>query len=317
MKILIIGAGELGSRHAQSLARIKEVKDLTLVDPCERSLEIAQERIHISGFRGEVTLLPSLTGSLGEVGLAVISTSSNERLGALNSAMKYASPKYVLLEKLLSPSIEQLGKFEEIFSRDEKKFWLNCPMPFFPHYQEVASMLDLRRAASPINYRVTGGDFGLVTNSIHYLEHFSRLTHAPIRDLNLDNTCKIVPSKRVGYSEIVGHLSGLTSNGDVFSVEFDKDIHGETLNIEISQGGESFRVDEIALTMNAKRLRGIEAVTPISTPRQSDLTHISLELLIAGNGPLWAQARNTIGLHTLIFKALEKVIENNEGLAYT
>ena len=43
-KIFIIGSGELGSRHLQSLKNIKTSLEIYIIDPSNKSLKIAQER---------------------------------------------------------------------------------------------------------------------------------------------------------------------------------------------------------------------------------------------------------------------------------
>ncbi len=317
MKVLIVGVGELGSRHAQSLAQVPHLAEMTLVDPSEKSLRVATERIRSTGFNGKIQVLPNLVKHQGAIDLAVVSTSSHERLESLNLVLQKSEPQHVLLEKLLTPCAANLSKFRQIFARQESKYWLNCPMPFFPHYLSIENELDLEGKGPSISYQVQGGNYGLITNSIHYLEHFVRLSRSSLAYLSFKDGARVIPSKRYGYSEIIGCLMGESENGDHFSVEFDSDIHGQNWTTKIEQGGQSFLVDEIGLTLQRTNSRGSFPSAPISTPKQSELTHQSMELILQGKSPLWADANSSIDLHNWLFRAISSDITNSNELSFT
>ncbi len=317
MKVLIVGVGELGSRHAQSLAQVPHLSEVTLVDPSEKSLLIATERVRSTGFNGKITCIPTFVKHHGEIELAVISTSSRERLESLNLVLENSKPQHVLLEKLLTPSAKNLNKFRQLFGRQESKYWLNCPMSFFPHYQAIENELDLEGSGPCLSYTVQGGNYGLITNAIHYLEHFSRLSSSSLANLRFKDGARVISSKRHGYSEIIGHLLGETISGDFFSVEFDSDTHGEKLEIKIEQGENSFLVDEIGLTSQRVGSQWNFQTSPISTPKQSELTHQSMELILQGKSPFWADANSSIDLHDWLFRAISSGIPNSNELSFT
>lgn len=317
MRALIVGVGELGSRHAQSLATLVELEELILVDLNPSSLELAAERVASTGYTGRVTTFTRLQNSVGQIELAVVSTSSIQRLGSLESVLRNSKPNHVLLEKLLTPSETQLSELESIIANSDSKFWVNCPMPFFDHYRHIAETLSKSGDKPQLGYRVTGGNFGLVTNLIHYLDHFSKLSRSSIVDLRLRDGHQEIPSKRAGYSEIIGCFFGQTEKGDTFSVEFDSAINGESLIIEISQGDYIFQVDELSLVLHEGRLNGVPAQSPIKTPRQSELTHKSLELIMNGTPPMWANVDKSIELHRWIFRALHASMPHSNELSFT
>jgi predicted dehydrogenase len=317
VRVLIVGVGELGSRHAQSLAQVPHLSEITLVDPSDNSLRVATERVRSTGYGGKILALPTLVQDQGAIELAVISTSSNERLASLSLVLENSKAQHVLLEKLLTPSAANLSSFRQIFTRKESKFWLNCPMSFFPHYQAIENELDLKGSGPRLSYTVQGGNHGLITNAIHYLEHFTRLSSSSIANLRFKDGARVISSKRYGYSEIIGHLLGETIDGDLFSVEFDSETHGDKLEIKIEQGENSFLVDEIELTSQRIGPHGNFETSPISTPKQSELTHQSMELILKGKSPLWADANVSIDLHDWLFRAISAGIPNSNELSFT
>ena len=317
MRALIVGVGELGSRHAQSLASLVQLDELILVDPNPNSLEVATQRVSSMGFKGVLSKFNRLLGSVGQIELAVVATSSLQRLSSLEAVIAYSKPNHVLLEKLLTPSETQLSKLEIVIANSDSKFWVNCPMPFFDHYRYIEEALSQSGGKPPLNYRVTGGNYGLVTNLIHYLDHFSKLSRSGLIDLRLREGYKEISSKRAGYSEIIGCFFGETEKGDTFSVEFDPTINGESLIIEISQGESIFKIDEIGLLLHEGDLNGPQAQSPITTPKQSELTHKSLELLLNGTSPMWAKVNKSIELHRWIFSALQASMPQSKELSFT
>ena len=317
MRALIVGVGELGSRHAQSLATLVELEELILVDPSPSSLERATERVASTGYKGRVSTFTRLHHPVGQIELAVVATSSIQRLSSLESVIEFSKPSHVLLEKLLTPSGAQLSELESIIANSDSQFWVNCPMPFFDHYRHIEEALSQTGDRRQLSYIVTGGNYGLVTNLIHYLDHFSKLSGSSLIDLRLRDGYHEIQSKRAGYSEIIGCFFGETEKGDKFSVEFDPNKNGESLIIEISRGDSTFRIDEIGLVLHEGDLNGPQAQSPITIPKQSELTHKSLELLLNGTSPMWAKVNKSIELHRWIFSALQASMPQAKELSFT
>lgn len=44
-RVLIVGCGELGSRHLQAVATLAEVAEIEIVDPCPKGLELGCKRL--------------------------------------------------------------------------------------------------------------------------------------------------------------------------------------------------------------------------------------------------------------------------------
>jgi saccharopine dehydrogenase-like NADP-dependent oxidoreductase len=54
-RILLVGAGQLGSRHLQGLARSENILEIHIVDPSEKNLEISISRFQeIDGYNKHV-----------------------------------------------------------------------------------------------------------------------------------------------------------------------------------------------------------------------------------------------------------------------
>lgn len=306
MKVVVIGCGQLGSRHAESLAKHPKVTDIVLVDPSNSSLGLAMERIKDTGYSGTVRTLDTPDLVHGDFRLAVVSTSAGDRLSALNGFLQNSRADHFLLEKLLATNLDSLDEIFKAAQKNQRQFWVNCPMPFFPHYESIEKEISQLKIEGPIKYSVRGGNFGLVTNFIHYLDHFYSLVGNPIAKVLVDSKAQVIPSKRIGYSELLGKISASTENGDELDVEFLEGQTSEVLEIAIQKGDFCWTVDELNLTLTKYSLDGASVRESILTPRQSDLTHLSLMSLESGHKPHWATLEESAELHRKLLEGLNK-----------
>jgi predicted dehydrogenase len=315
--VIIIGCGQLGSRHSQSIAKHPGVTKIVLVDPSNHSLDTAVERIHTTGFEGSIETYNSIENDLGDFSLAIVSTSAGERAEALSSLMLHTSPDHVLLEKLLSPNLIGLNEIERLTQGSNVQFWVNCPMPFFDHYQQIALELNETSGQEPISYTIVGSDFGLVTNFIHYLDHFHNLTGSAVATVTIEPNAILIPSKRNGYSELVGTITAETEYGDKLSVEFLNDRPQDVLIVDIQKGSLSWNVDELGLTLKKRGVDGHIAESHITTPMQSELTHLSLTNLENGLAPAWSPLATSLELHKKLHQGLANYLGCNSTVVFT
>jgi hypothetical protein len=88
-------------------------------------------------------------------------------------------------------------------------------MRMMPFYSRIKENLNSKR----INYYVTGSQFGLITNAIHYIDHMAYLTEC--NDFTVDIgflDTKSIESKRKGFLELNGTLNVRFSNGSFGSI---------------------------------------------------------------------------------------------------
>ena len=103
-KILLIGAGQLGSRHLQGLAKIKIDANIFIVDPSSDSMNNAKIRLNeISdrNTRNGYYFYPTITEVPKDIDLAIIATNSDVRKKVLVDLFKNKNVKSIILEKFL------------------------------------------------------------------------------------------------------------------------------------------------------------------------------------------------------------------------
>ncbi len=210
--IFIVGAGQLGSRHLQALKAVKIPLHITVIDPSEVSLKIAKERYE--GILGEEThivrYLKEIPSSFDKVDLAIVPSSSNVRRQIIETLLYTGHVQNMVLEKLLFNNRDDYLKVFDLLQSKKVKTWVNCSMRTMPFYAGLKSLFQ----ESVFFYTVSGSQFGLITNAIHYIDHIAYLSG----ELNyqLDTSSLDYPpvtSKRQGFLELNGTLYVKFANG--------------------------------------------------------------------------------------------------------
>lgn len=203
--IAIIGAGQLGSRHLQSLADI-DGKDfeIAVFDPSNESLLIAEERYNQvkkdkspqARFVNHFDALPK------ELFLAIVATGSMVRRKVVEQLLDYTKVEYLILEKFLFPKLEDYDVIENLIREKEAVTYVNTPRRTFDFYKEIKPQLN-----QPFQLDVSGISWGLGCNAIHFVDLFAYLGDCTEFEIinNLDE--QVIESKRAGYIEFTGNLT--------------------------------------------------------------------------------------------------------------
>ena len=127
--IIIVGSGELGSRHLQSLAKSKVPIKIWVIDINEKSLEIAKKRYQEIAKNEKIQVI-SFHNSLDRItipiDLAIVATNSNVRRKVIESIISKTTVKYLILEKVVAQAKEDFFKILELCDKNNIKGWVNC-----------------------------------------------------------------------------------------------------------------------------------------------------------------------------------------------
>lgn len=206
-KIAIIGAGQLGSRHLQGLAKISIPAKIEVVDKSLESLSVAKERYEqvvnaknnqsVSFFENIEDLSPNLD-------LVIIATNSLHRYEILLNLINKKEVKNIVLEKVVFQENDHFVNSISLLENNNINCWVNCTRRLFPFYQSLNKTIN---DGELISINVQGGNWGLACNSIHFLDLFSFLSQNTNISVNADFLDKkIHQSKRSGYVELTGLL---------------------------------------------------------------------------------------------------------------
>jgi predicted dehydrogenase len=281
-RILLVGAGQLGSRHLQALASLDEPASIQVVDPSGASLDTARQRWGEVNGHESVEFLPSLAGAAPEVDVAIVATAADVRRSAIESMLNRVRPSYAILEKVLFQHPDDFDAVAGLFANKGTRAWVNCPRRMWPFYQELKS-----RVKPPVHMDVTGTNWGLACNAIHLIDLFAYLSGAKDYFLTPSFDEGHTESKRDGFIELTGSLTadfGAAGEASVRSL-----ASGETpFVIIIEDTAHNWKIEEgngTAVAFVKSTGAGTEQVMKV--PFQSQLTNIAVtQLLSDGECPL-------------------------------
>lgn len=314
-KIALIGAGQLGSRHLQALAKIDIPVTLQVVDPSNESLKVAKERyqeIQSNSNINSIDFLHEIGDLNAYIDLCIIATTAGIRFKILNELIHKKNVKNIILEKVVYQSEEQFEKTKLLL--DEKKIscWVNCPRRIYPIYKELKEYFVNDKT---IECNVSGGDWGLASNAIHLIDlvsFFSNNTNYKVNISELDS--HIQKAKREGYIEVTGKLTGHYSKGSTLEMisiagsNAPVTIELQTRSIKIHLN-ESAAVARIIFNENEEA----EKIMRFAIPFQSDLTqHVAKEILMNGICGL-TDFKESSQLHKPLLRSIMKHIQIISG----
>ncbi len=241
-KIILIGCGNIGSRHLQALVKFQYPLQIEIVENYRPSITLAKSRldeinnneIHIINWYND---FESLNG-VGD--LVIVATLSSGRVKIIESLLDLGYKKF-LIEKLVCQSIEEYDNLLDMMKKFDAKGWVNTRCRYFKSYRKIK---DLFKNKEKINLKMSSGDTGLATGAIHYLDLFLWLLDDDKIKLNgelLDT--KIYPNKRgKNLIEFGGTIIGSAKNNSLISISFSPGI--SSLLVSIDDGIHKITLDE-------------------------------------------------------------------------
>ncbi len=210
--ICLVGAGNIGSRHLQGLKKANIPLSINVIDPSRDSLNLALKRyrkVKENSNKHKITFNQDYKNLPEKIDLAIVATSSNVRRKVVEKLLNSSKVQYMILEKLLFQKKQDYFFVEKLLKKNNCKTFVNCCMRSMSFYSSLKKKIN-----GPVNYFVSGSQYGLITNAIHYIDHLAYL--AGSTDFEVDTTLldpKLIASKREGFIELNGTLNVYFKNG--------------------------------------------------------------------------------------------------------
>jgi hypothetical protein len=211
--VLIAGAGELGSRYLQSLAASCMPLDIHLLSLHSASLEVCRQRWADAAkavASHTVTDHLDLDAIPAALDLAVVSSTAETRPELVAAIAEKSAVDFWVLEKVLAQSPDGLAALDRA-TAGAKGRWVNYYMSSQDLYAEVKKRLAPGR---PRHMRITGGEWGLACNSLHFIHLQSWFNDSPLVSLAEVALAKSWhEAKRSRNWEVFGELEAGFANG--------------------------------------------------------------------------------------------------------
>jgi len=221
-RILLVGCGELGSRHLQAVASLPHVEEIEVVDPRPEALALGQQRLAEVPDRSSTTVVRWLR-SVDEANrggeLCVIATQADVRCQLVKQVADSLGYSRFLLEKLVAQSVRGYEDLMRFAVERTLSVWVNCKTRLHPSHKRVKAHLD---PSEPIIFSVVGGNHGLINNGIHVADLFAFYDGARHIDSAGSRIDPLLhPSKRGnGMLDLSGTLCGYSERGSQFTLSY-------------------------------------------------------------------------------------------------
>ncbi|MDY0328458.1 MAG: Gfo/Idh/MocA family oxidoreductase [Arcobacteraceae bacterium] len=245
-RIALVGAGQLGSRHLQGLAKCNINISIEVVEPFESSRNTAKQRfeeIPKNDNIKQIDFYEKISQLSDELDLVIVATNADVRYKVIDELLKNKNIKNLVLEKVLFQKINEYHDTLKLLEETKTKCWVNHPRRMFPFYQNLKQELS---NATKIHFSVSGSLWGLGCNGLHLFDCIEYLSDSAITSIDtkyIDN--KLYDTKRTGFKEINGLIIGYTENNNLFTLNcFEGDLPAFQFNI--TSNDINITIDELA-----------------------------------------------------------------------
>lgn len=305
--IALIGAGQLGSRHLQALARLSGKHQIYVIDPQESSLNTSKDRFQEvcqEGYLGQVTYSGSFDILPGKIDIAIIATGSAERLEVLQKLLEKSQVQNVVLEKIVFNQLSQFAQAQTLFAQKGIKAYVNCPRRMWPSYQKLQELL---KGCKILEFLVSCSAWDLGCNGIHFLDLFTFLSGQEILNIS---PAGLEPgyrqSRRTGYLEFDGIVAGTTREGAYVRLRSSDAALAEEMTIQILGDNAVVNINESKQTVKILRKQNNWKLEEfgLDIVYQSQLSNRFVEQLVTTGTCELTPFADSINNHRVLIEAL-------------
>jgi predicted dehydrogenase len=172
MKILIIGCGQIGSRHLQAVATLENISEVHIVEPSDQAVQVAKTRLaDVKGINKNIKFswFQELNDYSAGGDICIIATTAKVRPMALKAAAGSLKYRKFILEKIVCQSAGEYSDLMQFIFKSGIQAWVNCQTRAYAIHKYIKSCIS---GTGPIMFANTGGNWGLACNGIHYADLF-------------------------------------------------------------------------------------------------------------------------------------------------
>ena len=312
--IVVVGCGNIGSRLIQSLSNIDPKicgkMRITGLEPFPAAWPTAQARFAEENKGGHSLKMIETPKDLpSQADLIVFAMDARNRLAAMTDVLAVCRPKNILLEKILFTKPADYALANALVDDCGAKCWVNTSRNIWPGYQALKTKLEGKKITE---FTVAGSDWGLACNAIHFLSAFECISGEKLKTLDIDlKTALVNASKRAGYKELTGTLSGVSPSGAKVTVSSLAEAN-VPITVKVNTEIGNFLIHEGKTIVD---VANPAQESPFGLFYTSQLHGMFEKILTTGTSDLPTLEQST-HLHRLLLKALNEVFHGEASLAY-
>ncbi len=212
-KIILIGCGNIGSRHLQAIVKLKDSISIEIVEPNHKAQTLAKSRLNEIKYnksKHEFFWHKSLSEIKNKGDLVIVATNSSGRSDLIEKLLNLGHRRFIV-EKIVCQSSDEYKKLLFLFRKFRAKGWVNTNRRYFKVYQNIKEKF---ADSKYIQLSVFAGDSDLGTNAIHFLDLFSWIVEDYKIKLSGDFLVNQIFENKRGqnFKEFLGTVIGFSKN---------------------------------------------------------------------------------------------------------
>ena len=282
--ILIVGLGNIGFRHYQSILKSKYRFKLHIVDKDSNKLKIAcdyyDNLIKKKKLKIKLSYYSNIPKIHSEVNVAIIATNADIRKFLIKELVRKNKVKNLILEKIAFQTFREYKYINNLINLKKINTFINFPRRTMTFYKNLKKII---RAKSSVRMNVKGFNWGLASNSLHMVDLLTFLTNEKIhsiKDFSLHK--KLFKTKRNNFYDFKGTMEFETKNKSTLLIEDVKSYKNVNFCIEISFRNITYCIyeglSEVTKCINEGKMIKLSKKTIF--PYQSSLTQNLIENLL-------------------------------------
>lgn len=313
--ILIIGLGNIGSRHFESILEIKNKTKIILCELDDKKLNRLKKNLKkINKNNHEILFKNKLIDFETKVDVAILATSTFKKKDIIKRLIQTNAVDNLIIEKVAFDNIKDYLEILNITNENKIKTFVNFPRREMECYKIFKKLI---KNKSNLNMHVHGSNWGLSSNSLHFMDLFNYITDEKLKLINSDFDKKVFKSKRKGYMEFQGKLIFKTNNNNHLLIEDNKSISKQNLvYIYISIGSTQFHIYEnkkllIKISNNTTNTNIEKSV--FNFKNQSELTKTFILKLFKNKNLNLPNLKESLHNHNILIDCLNKHLKKNKN----
>ncbi len=304
LSAILVGAGKIGVRHLQGLARSKELRRICVVDTdvniAEKVMPFWQDTPDHKNIEIEFAAIECLE-NYECADFALVSTPAFGRLEILRKLIDYKIQN-ILIEKVAFQSISDYEATISVCQRTNTRVFCNLPYRMVPLFQKFKQII----ANQPFSMTVESSAKGLGCNGIHFFDLFEFVGGTSVAEIVCQKKGKLITTSRgPQYKDFNGIAFCSSQNSSTCELNFDEGNPPLPI-IKFKWGHDYLIADYNNLTVHSS----IDDLShaDLFMPQASEIAHIQMNEILLNITPL-PTIQPGLSINRLMLKSYHQIFE--------
>jgi len=306
INILVVGSGNIGSRHIQGLIKSNKNKFIHIVETSHESKINTISRIKdVNSKFNNYKFYKNIPNINKKFNLIIVSTKSGPRLSILKKILSYCSFENIILEKICFRNIREYLEANRLLKLNKKVAYINFSRREFKFYKQLKKKIDFKKI---IFFQVCG-DLNLGSNLIHFIDLLYFLDiDFNIKNLTISNTrYKVYDSI---YVKISGNIFIESKSGVYFN--FNDICKNKDCIIKIITDDNVFEINETKETFKIfLRKQNLNLNYKHEHVSDNSKAYVKKGKFIKNIDTNLNTIHQSIEIHKKLFQIMEKIYKQN------